>query len=102
IRPLECERQRIMLARSPSPRLAVQWVIFCAVSTFTGPAEAQPAGRGPMTSRITIINADGTSPSVVLVTPRHFEAPNWSPDGTSLLLNSQGKLWRLPVAGGEP
>lgn len=33
---------------------------------------------------------------------RHFEAPNWSPDGNYLLLNSGGRLWRLPVSGGEP
>ena len=33
---------------------------------------------------------------------RHFEAPNWSPDGSYLLLNSGGRLWKLPVKGGEP
>ncbi|HEU4649927.1 MAG TPA: hypothetical protein VFS49_00795, partial [Croceibacterium sp.] len=37
---------------------------------------------------------------------RHFdgkiEAPNWSRDGTSLIYNSGGKIWRLPVEGGEP
>jgi len=30
-----------------------------------------------------------------------FEAPNWSPDGKYLLLNSRNKLWKLPVEGGR-
>ena len=31
-----------------------------------------------------------------------WEAPNWSPDGRSLLINSDGKLYRLDAAGGKP
>ena len=30
----------------------------------------------------------------------HLEAPNWSPDGSYLLVNSGGKLYRVPIAGG--
>jgi WD40 repeat protein len=37
---------------------------------------------------------------------RHFdgkiEAPNWTRDGAALIYNSGGKVWRIPVAGGEP
>ncbi len=92
-----------MIARSPAPQLAVRLAVLCAASTaLSSAAAAQPARREGVTSRITLINADGTSPTVVLTTPRHFEAPNWSRDGSYLLLNSQGKLWRLPIAGGEP
>lgn len=29
---------------------------------------------------------------------RHFEAPNWSPDGRFFLLNSDGRLYRLDIA----
>ena len=29
----------------------------------------------------------------------HLEAPNWSRDGTFLLFNSKGRLYRLPAAG---
>lgn len=32
----------------------------------------------------------------------HIEAPNWSPDGTYFLFNSNGKLYTIPVEGGEP
>ncbi len=31
-----------------------------------------------------------------------LEAPNWTPDGLSLIYNSKGRLFRLPVAGGTP
>lgn len=60
------------------------------------------AATGQCASNITIITPDGKSRRVVYSTPRHFEAPNWSRDGKYLLLNSEGKLWRLPLAGGEP
>ncbi len=37
---------------------------------------------------------------------RHFdtkiEAPNWSRDGKDLIYNSGGRIWRIPVEGGEP
>jgi TolB protein len=32
----------------------------------------------------------------------HFEAPNWSRDGRTLIYNSAGLLYSIPVAGGEP
>jgi Tol biopolymer transport system component len=37
---------------------------------------------------------------------RHFdgkiEAPNWARDGTALIYNSDGLIYRIPVEGGEP
>jgi TolB protein len=33
---------------------------------------------------------------------RHFEAPNWSCDGSYLLFNSNGRLYTIPVSGREP
>lgn len=29
-----------------------------------------------------------------------FEAPNWTPDGTSLVVNGDGRLFRIPASGG--
>jgi len=63
------------------------------------------AGQGKrpaVTSHVTVISVDGTDKKVLLSAPQLFEAPNWSPDGTYLLLNSQGKLWRLAMSGGAP
>jgi Tol biopolymer transport system component len=31
-----------------------------------------------------------------------IEAPNWTRDGMSLIYNAGGKIWRIPVDGGEP
>jgi TolB protein len=39
---------------------------------------------------------------VVWVTTNHIEAPNWSRDGSTLLFNGRGRLYTIPVAGGEP
>jgi TolB protein len=32
----------------------------------------------------------------------HFESPNWSRDGSYLLFNGGGRLYTIPVGGGEP
>jgi hypothetical protein len=54
-------------------------------------------------SHICVVDGDGANERVVYSTAEHFEAPNWSPDGTHLLLNSRGRLWRLPLTEGcEP
>jgi Tol biopolymer transport system component len=39
---------------------------------------------------------------VVYHAPDHIEAPNWSHDGQFFIFNSKGRLYKLPVAGGQP
>jgi len=39
---------------------------------------------------------------VVYHISNHIEAPNWSRDGKYFLFNSSGKIYKLPVEGGEP
>ncbi len=65
-------------------------------------AVAQTGGRPSVRSHITTIDINGKNKRILLAADRLFEAPNWSPDGKYLLLNSQGKLWRLAAEGGEP
>ena len=43
-----------------------------------------------------------TDRRVVYVTPTRIEAPNWLPDGKTLIYNSGGRILRMPAAGGEP
>ncbi|MBN1507896.1 MAG: DUF1080 domain-containing protein [Sedimentisphaerales bacterium] len=49
----------------------------------------------------TMIVATGER-KIVYRARRHFEAPNWSRDGSFLLFNSNGLLYTIPVGGGEP
>ena len=41
-----------------------------------------------------------TDRRVCLTTPTHIEAPNWLPDGSALVVNSGGRMYRVPTAGG--
>ena len=52
-------------------------------------------------SRLEIFDLRNQQRTVILEENDHFEAPNWSPDGSYLLLNSHGKLFRLHLATGE-
>ena len=44
---------------------------------------------------------DGSAELVYTSDDLLLEAPNWAPDGTALLLNGHGFLWRLPVESGS-
>jgi Tol biopolymer transport system component len=63
---------------------------------------AQQQTRPEVRSFISTIDIGSGREHVVWSGERHFEAPNWSPDGMYLLVNSSGRLWKLPVSGGEP
>ncbi|HLH17611.1 MAG TPA: hypothetical protein VKX45_10340 [Bryobacteraceae bacterium] len=63
-------------------------------------AQAQPPQQ-QYRSRIAIYDLASKSSRVLYQADQVIEAPNWSHDGTFLLVNSGGSLYRLPVAG-EP
>jgi Tol biopolymer transport system component len=68
-----------------------------------GIAVAQSEGRDAVRSSITIIDRDGSSKRVIHTAAHRLEAPGWSPDGSTLVLNGGGKLWRLSARdGGQP
>ena len=56
----------------------------------------------PVESRLETISVEGAERRVVYRAEKRFEAPNWSRDGKYLLFNSGGRLYTLPVEGGEP
>ncbi|HEX8985758.1 MAG TPA: hypothetical protein VF767_10010 [Bryobacteraceae bacterium] len=56
----------------------------------------------PVRSKISVYDLKSKKVSVVYQADRRIEAPNWSPDGVYLLVNSEGKLYRVPAGGGEP
>lgn len=53
-------------------------------------------------STLETLSIESTDRQVVYHTIGHFEAPNWSRDGKYLLFNQEGKIYKLPVAGGKP
>ncbi|MDB6064051.1 MAG: hypothetical protein JWR26_259 [Pedosphaera sp.] len=65
--------------------------------------EEHPGADKPvLASTLETINIASKDRRVLYVTTNHIEAPNWSPDGTFLLFNGNGRIHRLPAAGGEP
>ncbi|MBI5283225.1 MAG: TolB family protein [Candidatus Solibacter usitatus] len=62
------------------------------------PAPAQPV----LYSALETISVASTDRRVVRLFPGRIEAPNWTPDGTALLYNSGGGIYRIPAAGGSP
>lgn len=78
------------------------FALACFLLTFYRlPSTAQEAGRDATRSLVTVMDADGKSKRVVLDSNRRLDAPSWSPDGSCLILNGGGKLWRVPVSGGQ-
>jgi TolB protein len=77
-----------------------------AIATIVGPSAAAsqaPAAPPPgpsYTSRIMIHDLARGSSRLVHHGDGIWEAPNWSRDGTYLLVNSQGRLYRLAASEG--
>jgi TolB protein len=59
------------------------------------------AGEPKLYSTLETIDVDTTDRHVVYMAPERFEAPNWTPDGSSLIFNRNGRIERIPVAGGK-
>lgn len=50
-------------------------------------------------SQLYIASVSSNSCELIFSTSSHIEAPNWFPDGNSLLFNSSGLLYRFDVSG---
>jgi len=62
------------------------------------PAPQPPAPQ--YEGRLEIADIITGARTVIHRSTTRFEAPNWSRDGRHLLINQQGSLYRVPVAGG--
>ncbi len=62
------------------------------------PADAKPVLHSTLET-IAIASKDRRA---IYHTVGHFEAPNWSRDGSFLLFNSSGRIYRLSANGGDP
>jgi TolB protein len=72
---------------------------FSAVSLSLSPP---PAPKPTLYSTVETITVTSTDRRVTYVAPERLEAPNWTPDGKSLLFNGNGHIFRVPVDGGKP
>ena len=66
---------------------------------------AAPQSPAPMVLYSTLqtiaIDNNARMAYVILTGKGHMEAPNWTKDGKTLIFNRDGRLWTVPVAGGE-
>jgi Tol biopolymer transport system component len=79
---------------------AIERAVFSKVEIVSLPSTGGPPTH--VQSTLEFISVASKDRRVVYHTSDHIEAPNWSRDGNWLLFNSKGRLWKTPVAGGEP
>ncbi|MGH8678518.1 MAG: hypothetical protein ACREUQ_09235, partial [Burkholderiales bacterium] len=79
---------------------ALETAVFSRVSIINQTDPDDEAAS--VESKLEIISVDGKERKMIYHAPERFEAPNWSRDGKFLLFNRQGKLYTIPVGGGEP
>ncbi len=77
----------------------VERAVFTNVDFTTG---ANSAGTPVLYSTLETVAIESTDRRVVYTDASHFEAPNWTRDGSSFLFNREGRILRLPEDGGEP
>jgi Tol biopolymer transport system component len=62
----------------------------------------EPSEKAMLHSTLEIVPIGSKDRRVAWHSITHLEAPNWSRDGKFLLFNSQGRVYRMALAGGEP
>jgi Tol biopolymer transport system component len=73
------------------------------ITTVAGAFEAAAQEETPVIeSRLEILTVATGKREVVYSAREHFEAPNWSRDGTHLIFNQEGRLYVLPLDEREP
>lgn len=77
--------------------------VMIAAGWLSAPVKLNAQQQHVKKSKITIYNIASKSTKVVYESDQLIEAPNWSPDGKYLLVNTGGNLYKLPMDGmGSP
>jgi Tol biopolymer transport system component len=72
-------------------------LVFLSCVIFPGSLFGQP--NGTIRSSLQTVEVLSGGIKTVYSDDLHFEAPNWSPDGRYFVVNSEGRLYRLPTRG---
>lgn len=65
------------------------------------PEDYNPGREGWIGCRLETMNVFDGKRKVIFEKPSRFEAPNWMPDGSKLLFNMEGSIYKIPVEGGD-
>jgi TolB protein len=79
----------------------LETAVFSDVDLAALPAAPPTAGL-KVESTLEIVPVASLDRRVIYHTADHIEAPNWSRDGQFFIFNSGGRLFKLPVNGGQP
>ena len=66
------------------------------------PSESAAEASQDVESFLEVMDVQTRERTVVWKADARFEAPNWSPDGQTLIFNMGGLLYRIPADGGNP
>src|SRR5262249_47796082 len=80
----------------------IEKAFFSNVDLRGGRQGQAATGNPVLESTLETVAISSKDRRVVYRTQAHFEAPNWSRDGKYFLFNQSGRLYKLPVTGGEP
>lgn len=78
----------------------LETVRFSEVSL--SPLQTVPWSNLVPQSTLEVVDIASKDRRAIFHLPGHFEAPNWSRDGSYLLFNMGGRIYRLPARGGHP
>ena len=81
---------------------AIEKAVFSGVELKEVAPAAAAAGQTTLYSTLETITVPYADRRIVYSVAGHFEAPNWTRDGSAFIFNADGRIQRLPVAGGQP
>src|SRR6266481_2297266 len=80
----------------------VERAVFSNVDLKAAEPGAVAASASALYGTLEIITVASTDRRAIYVAPERFEAPNWMPDGKTLLFNRNGRIEKIPATGGTP
>lgn len=78
----------------------VEKAVFSNVELVTGPPAKSK--KPVLYSTLEVVPVSTTDCRTVWVGPGRIESPNWTKDGLTIVYNSNGRIYRVPAAGGKP